>query len=394
MPTDPPPDVSPRLAVGAGLPLRLRDRWRHYEIYLCALLIFIASRVVVIVGVNVGKKLVRAPDPAKLDIGSAWYYRLVRWDSAWYHDIVHNGYYYGGDPSVSSPPVFFPLYPLVSYALKSLTGIDEYVALLLVANIAALVAVLLLTKFVREELGDEVAILSVALFCFFPSSLFLSAGYAESLCLVLVVLSFILLAREQFVPAAIMAGLAAATRPTGLVLVPVILWEMWRRNTLPWPRLLPRMALCGILAASGLLAYMAYLGVAFGDPLAFATGQAAWHSGSLSDRFLAAITLIPFRHAYPEWIGMFVCFLVVSVWSFWRLRAALSIYALGTLLLPYLTLGITGSMSRFVLMCFPASMCVALFCRRRLPVTLILIGLFAAGLLWEAALFSQWYFVG
>jgi hypothetical protein len=372
--------------------LQIFDSSRTYRIYLSALLIFAASRLVVIVGVNFGRLLVPASTQETWDAGPAWYHRLLRWDTGWYASIVRNGYQYSDDASIHSSTVFYPLYPLVSSALKALLGIDEYLALLLVADVASLVAVLLMTKFVVEELGDEVALLSLAFFSFFPSSLFLSAGYAESLCLAFILLGLILSTRKKFVLAAVSAGLSLATRPTGVVMIPVILWEMWRR--MPLPRLLPRMALCGVLAASGLMLYMAYLGVRFGHPMAFAAGQQAWHDGTFLDRLAFAAALGPFRHF--NWLtgGWFLCFLVLTIWSFWRLRFAVSLYALGTLLLPYLTLGITESLNRYVLMCFPAFMCLGILCRGRAWLAGALIGIFAALLLVNTALFSQWYWIG
>ncbi len=120
----------------------------------------------------------------------------------------------------------------------------------------------------------------------------------------------------------------------------------------------------------------------------------AWRGDTIFERFLSSITLAPFWHAYPEWIAVFLCFLAISIWSFWRLRSAVSLYALGSLMLPYFTLGITASAIRFGLMCFPAWICVGILCERRLWLTISLIGILGAILLWEAALFSQWYFVG
>jgi len=351
-----------------------------------------SSRLVVIVGVNFGTLLVKPEGSGYWDApGHAWYYRLLRWDSGAYAGIVRHGYQYSNDAILV---VFYPLYPLVSYAVKSLFGIDEYLALLLVANVASVFVVLLMTKFVKDEIGDETALLSMAFFCFFPSSLFLSAGYTESLCLALVLLSLILLAREQFVLAGVTGGLALGTRSTGVVMIPVILWEIWRRNAPSRPYLWARMALCGVLAASGLLVYMAYLEIKFGQPLAFATGQAAWHRGTFLDRFVSAVTLAPFLRMSLGTGGWFVCFLALTIWSFWRLRFAVSLYALGSLMLPYLTLGITNSMNRFVLTCFPAFMCLGVLCKGHLWLTSILIGIFAALLLHDAALFSQWYWVG
>ncbi len=178
------------------------------------------------------RDIVRTLDPATLQADIIWYYRLLHWDSHWYHAIVRDGYQYGGDLSVPSSVAFFPLYPLFAYAVKSLLRIDTNLALLIVANVAALAAALLFTKFVKDELGDRVALLSLGSLCFYPSSLFLSAGYSKSLCLAFVLLSFVLIRREKFVLAAVMAGLASGTRSTGIVVMPVILWEMWQRNAL------------------------------------------------------------------------------------------------------------------------------------------------------------------
>jgi hypothetical protein len=386
--------IRPHVVHASGLLLRVRDRWRACEVYLCALLIFAASRLVIVIGVNFGKLLVRIPDPTKWDAGHAWYYRLLRWDSGWYAAIADDGYRYSDDTSVMSPTVFYPLYPIVSYAVKSLFGMNRYLALLLVANVSSLVVVLLMTKFIKDELGDQIALLSLTFFCFFPSSLFLSAGYSEPLCLVFILLSFILVTRQKFVLASAMAGLSLGTRPTGIVMIPVILWEMWRRNTLPRAHFLPRMALCGVLAASGLLIYMAYLGIKFERPLAFATGQVAWQGGTFLHRLVSALMLAPFRDLRLATGGWFLCFLALTIWSFWRLRFAVALYALGTLALPYLAFGITDSMDRYVLMCFPAFMCLSIMCTGRLWLAAALIGIFAGLLLRNAALFSQWYWVG
>jgi Gpi18-like mannosyltransferase len=396
-------DVTRSRVVQIAAPLlRIRKCLYAYEVYLSVLLIFTASRLIVVIGVNFGKLLVRNPDPAQWDAGNAWYYRLLRWDSGWYFSIIHDGYRYSDNTSVENSTVFFPLYPLVSYVVKDLFHIDGYLALLLVANVASLAVVLLMTKFVKDELGDEIALLSVAFFCFFPSSFFLSAGYSESLFLVFVLLSLILLVRRKFVWAAAMAGLSLGTRSTGIVMIPVILWEILRWNNTPWAQRVLYMAVCGVLATSGLLAYMAYLGMELGHPLAFAAGQAAWHSGTFSERFLSAIMLAPFEHSSSKVVGLaryslaglFLFFLALTLWSFARIRFAISLYGLGTLMLPYLTLGITGSMNRFVLMCIPAFMCMGIMGKGRLWLSLTVIGIFAALLVCEAAQFSQWYPVG
>lgn len=63
-------------------------------------------------------------------------------------------------------------------------------------------------------------------------------------------------------------------------------------------------------------------------------------------------------------------------------------------MLPYLTLGITDSMNRFVVICFPVFVCLAILCKPRPWLANMLIGIFAALLFLTTALFSQWYWVG
>jgi len=368
------------------------ETWRARNLYLSALLIFAASRLVVVAGINFGKELT-TPYPGKFAVEPLWYERLLRWDGEWYAAIVSQGYQYSDNPAVESSTVFYPLYPALSYAIASLTGIDPSIALLLVANVSALGAALLMTKFVKDELGSEIALLSLAFFCFFPSSLFLSAGYSESLFLVFVLLSFIAMAEKKYMLAAAFAGLSLGARSIGIVMIPVILWDMALRSGLPWPRLLPRMALCGVMATSGLLIYAAYLGLKFGHPLAFATSQAAWHSGTFLDRSVSALTLATLRDSNLWTAAWFLCFLALAIWSFWRLRATVALYGLGALAVPYLTLGLTDSMTRYELVCFPAFMCMGSLGVGRPWLVIALIGIFAALLLQTAALFSQWHWV-
>ena len=143
--------------------------------------------------------------------------------------------------------------------------------MLLVANVAGLLAVVALFKLVREEFGDQIALTTIALLSFFPTSVLLSAGYTEPLELLLIVLFFLVLKQQHYLLAALLAGLAVADRSTGIVLLPVLLWEMWRnRDHKPFLLvLLP----CVVLATSGIWLFMIYLWSQFGDPLYSRTGR-------------------------------------------------------------------------------------------------------------------------
>jgi hypothetical protein len=176
-------------------------------------------------------------------------------------------------------------------------------------------------------------------------------------------------------------------------MIPVLFWEMGRRRTVAWTRLLPKMVLSGMLAASGLLGYAGYLGLKFGHPLAFAISQAAWHDGTFLDRFVSALTLATLLNSTVWNAGWFLGFLALTLWSFLRLRFAVALYGLGALAVPYLTLGITDSMNRYELVCFPAFICMGILCAGRPWLAISVIGIFAALLFQTAALFSQWHWV-
>jgi len=395
------------------------ERWRTYNPYLIALAIYGSSRLVVVWALYLAARLI---PPLKIllppysgfsylrDISStSWYYHLLRWDSGWYVTILNEGYKYNGNDLVQQPVHFYPLYPLIAKALTITTGIDGLVALLVVANVAAVLSVLLLFKYVRQDYGDEIAFLTIAFLSFFPTSLFLSAAYTESLTLFLILCCFILLKREQFILAAALAGLASATRSTGLVLLPVIIWELWFKFAGHYRRFFSYGLFCSILATSGLCLYIFYLWSAFDNPLAFVTNNAAWEGGKdgIVHNFLSALLLkgfFPLRldihNQYPRSfdVWFFLLFLTLILVHRKWLPSSLYLFALGVLMLPYLTL--TGgplkfiSMTRHILLAFPVFIVMAKLCKNRLWLVPCITGLFGAMLFAYSAMFAQWYWVG
>lgn len=383
---------------------RRGSAWQLCLPYLQALAIYLSSRLLVFLGIAFGRIYV----PAGADIelgGSRWYHHLLRWDSEWYKSIASTGYSYNGDPGQAQTVVFYPLYPGLSRLFSEILGIDVADALLLVANLAAAAAVLLLFKLIRESHGERTAFATVALYSFFPASIFLSAGYTESLALLLVVAFFLSLARERFLTAAIFAGLATATRSSGIVLLPVLLWELWRHRE-PRRFLIEAVPL-SIVAVAGLALYMVYLGLAFGHPLAFADGQAAFQGNTSSiGRLVSAVTLRPLATIDPsnispagldQWFFLLCIALIARAW-FIGVSRGMALFATLVLALPYLTVsgGPTGfaSMARYNLVSFPLFLVMALSAERWPWAMPAIMGIFGGLLMMYAALFAQWQWVG
>lgn len=371
--------------------------------YFWAILIFLCSRLVVALGLVFSQKYL----PIATDAWSAgpfWYHQLLQWDSEWYFKIVTEGYRYNGDPTVPQNIVFYPLYPMLARGLAAISGLAPSDALLLVSNVAGLLAIVALFKLVREEFGDQFALATTALLSFFPTSVVLSAGYTEPLELLLTVLFFLVLKRKRYFSAALFAGMAVADRSTGIVLLPVLVWEMWlNRDQKPFfPALIP----CVLIATSGLWLFMIYLWYSFGDPFVFSEGQAAFHLGAtLVTRLVAALKFEPFTRmilndwnpwGQGSWFTLLFIVLIVVGWS--RLRFSWTLFAMGALLLPYLTLsgGPAGfaSMSRFNLVSFPLFVVLADVGLRARWLLVGVIGLFSASLFMNTALFARRIWIG
>jgi Gpi18-like mannosyltransferase len=202
----------------------------------------------------------------------------------------------------------------------------------------------------------------------------------------------------------VLAGLATATRSSGIVLLPVLLWELWRLYP---PRQFAVRALpLAIVASAGLGLYILFLGFAFGHPLAFADVQAAFHEQtSMATRLIAAVTLQPLLAlnlsdpspaGLDHWIVLIALVLIAR--AAFRLDTAMTLFAAGVLLLPYLTLcgGPAGftSMARFNLVSFPLFIAAAELGQRVRWLMPAVIGLQGGLLLLYAALFSQWQWTG
>lgn len=188
---------------------------------------------------------------------------LSGWDSQHYLAIAKYGYPRHSDVVHFSRIAFFPIYPLVVRILSHLThlsylGVGETVSLAAGAGF-----VLVATRLVAHHYGVEAAERAGILLCVFPGSFILSLPYAEALALLLAALA--MLSSEKFQPyrAGVFAGLATATSPLMLALVPVMAWRAWRsREPGAWVTLL--------MTPLGFFGYMAYLGI---------------HTGHLTDWF-------------------------------------------------------------------------------------------------------------
>jgi len=205
----------------------------------------------------------------------------ARWDSVWYLQVAQHGYF------SRASSAFFPLYPLLISLGAAAVG-SEIVVGTVISLLAMTVALYFLYLLTRSDMSERAARTTVLLVAFFPTALFLSAVYTESLFLALCVGSLYAARRDRWAVASLLGGLAAATRVNGVgLLVPLVLMYLYGprgargigAGTRWWQ---PRYRLTGsalwlLLVPVGLAAYLGYLWIANGAPLApFQVQQQYW----------------------------------------------------------------------------------------------------------------------
>jgi hypothetical protein len=157
-------------------------------------------------------------------------------------------------------------------------------------SVAAMVGGLtLLYRLVRLEVSEAAAKSTVLLMAAFPTSLFMSAVYPTSLFVMLTVGALYAARRDRWALAGLCGGLASATRSNGiLIILPLALQYLYgprdsaRHGAGPFAWWRPRFPLARDaawigLAPVGLAAYLGYLLVAHGAPLApFRAAHVDW----------------------------------------------------------------------------------------------------------------------
>lgn len=210
------------------------------------------------------------------------------WDTVHYVEIAHNGY------TILSNTVYFPLFPLLIHSVGFLLGgstIADYAAGLILANGCFYGALVLFYLLVCEDFGHTVAKYALVYLAFAPYALFFFIGYTESLFLLLTLAVFFFLRRGKPLDwwlAGMCGFLAALTRPTGILLIiPFLVLLPCAIRFRPIYHTLNTILPMAFIPA-GLLIYMLYLWITFGNPLLFSAEEAlAWQ-----------------RHTSFPWVGI------------------------------------------------------------------------------------------
>jgi hypothetical protein len=330
----------------------------------------------------------------------------THWDGTWFIGIAEHGYLRYGSQ------VFFPLYPYAARALAFVTGGNISVGGVLLSLLCYAGATVFLYRMIAEDFSPTVALWTVVFLAVFPTSFFFQAVYSESLFLLTTVACFFWARRGRWWLAGLAGFAAVLTRNSGLLLlVPMAMYYLQIRG---WSlRRVDRQAGWLLAVPAGLLFWMAYLGVRYGDPLLFSRLQGFWgrslafplvtlFHGTVDLGRAVGLLLVGqagmaavIQSVVPFAATAAVILFVVLGWR--RLPAPYTAYAVASLLFP-LSLPVNGqafySMARFAIVIFPMFVSMALVAQRRPRLRAGMTVACVAGLVWLSADFAHWMFIG
>jgi hypothetical protein len=329
------------------------------------LAVYLASRCLAFAGVLVAA--VRRPE-----YGLALH--LSQWDANWYLLTARHGYPHHlptapGQAAAASTIGFFPAFPMTVRAVHVVTRLPYLAAAVLVNLAFGYVAMLLLWRLACRLTGRDVADRTVLLFLLFPASLALLMPYTEGMFFTFAIGSLLALLDRRWAVAGLLAALAGATRPTGIVLAFCCAWAavVALRRDRDW-----RALLAPLLAPLGTVGYFGFLWWHTGSPTAWWTVERlgwaqrtdfgkhafeqAWYV--LTTGHAHPYPGIPAYDAVPGTIGLLLVLVMVPFLVRWRPPAVVAIYAALTVLMPFTT-EVLSSRPRYAWAAFPLFVGVA-----------------------------------
>lgn len=345
------------------------------------------------------------------------------WDGWWYEQIWAHGYPSTlpiSDGSLALPAgvvdlnewAFFPLYPMLVKAVTAVTGGTWVVVAPLVALVLGAAALLVVHRVVEVAAPRAVQarpglpLATVAVVAFFPPAVVFQTAYTESLALLLVATSLLLIVRRRYAWAMLAVGLLGFSRAVALPMAAVVAVHLllrWRASRAsgparePWPR---REAVLGVvlLGVSGLSGgiWPLIAGWVTGRATAYLDTQAAWRPARGLGLFAGWVRVEDFSPLgvaiTVASVGLVVALLVLpagrrlgpELWT-WSATYVAYLAAVGDLI---------SSQIRFLLLAFPlAAALVGLVTRPRWAartwLAVLLVGLAVAQVAWVWTVWIQ-----
>jgi hypothetical protein len=395
---------------------------RLWESIWLGLAIYSFTSLIPILGVVVGHDFFNRPsNPLRKQVDEIR--AFANWDGEHYMKILTDSYTY--DQRRPSNVAFFPAYPMLGRLVAKGTGADPDLALLIVSHVSLMASFVLFAAYsrVREvSNGSQLNYFALLAFGLFPTTFFWRMAYSESLFVFGCLLVFYGMARRwPLLLLSLLVGFTTATRPVGVVLLPPFIFHLWGCSG-GVGQFFSRLGCYLLPACWGIVCYMIYLYLAFGDPLVFAKTQTNWNlrpATTPAEKIVSLVTLEPvwcvFDRSSPcywrkhEFVSdplftltvtnpiYFLAAVGLALFGAWRgwLNRLESVFCFALILVPYILRSremCMDSSARFVATVFPLYFVLGRFLQLMpTPVATVLLSICGFFLGIYAALFASWY---
>jgi len=222
---------------------------------------WLVARVLVVTALALAHYLVDQLGVTDAVVRASVHHGLVGWDGAYYVGIADHGY-----EAMSRDALrFFPLIPLLARPLVWV-GIPAHASVVIISNVSALLAGMLLFILARRETRDSaLAIRATWFLALAPAAFVLVMGYTEATTIALAIGMFLALRAKRWWVAAAIGVLAGLSRPSGFLLAVPALIEVARGLKGLSVNAYMARAAAVISPGVGTLLYLAWVGNRFGD---------------------------------------------------------------------------------------------------------------------------------
>jgi len=286
------------------------------------------------------------------------------WDAAHYLKLAEDGYTHD-DASCA----FYPLFPLLIRWLARIFAGNFVWAGLVLSNTFSVAAFFLFYRLVLERFGSEISRFALLALLAFPTAMFFSVIYTESLFFLELMMLFWALQKNRIGVACAAAFLMPLTRAVGVFGIVVLLWHWYeqRRKATEFGKAHRWLfaVICGLL---GWFAFLALMRFWTGDPFeSFKAQRFYMYQPSIANIF----NVKKWGSAFLNWgsIHGFVdssldrtCFVVVVVcfYGIWRLSPTYFVWTLCGGIVPAMS-SCFFSYVRYTLCVFPLFILAAVY---------------------------------
>lgn len=294
-------------------------------------------------------------------------------DAGWYHKIAEDGYskkysekeigFSDGFEFIQSEWAFFPLYPLILKTVSLITALSiEYSGFLISIMLSYLAFYLFYRFLIAIGNDNKKALYLTFLLIVLPFNYYFSMNYSESLFLVLLILSFIVIEKNQYYFLPILIIALVLSRPNGIfMLIPLFIYALEKdsinNQSLHWKSLIEKSTLKKSVRLSkyfiagpiAFIAWMYFQKLNTNEFFAFSIAQRGWYR-----EFMFPLLAFFRRGDFATQFNSIYTIAVILYAFFYRKKVAFSfqLLILISLLLP-LCSGAVTSMPRFIALIFP-----------------------------------------